>query len=135
MKANLKNRTIEMTKNEAKAAGRINSEKYIELRDYQNAYPTFTISIVEKRSKKSQYTGLDYKFMGNYISNSSRDDKDEIMNEFNVLRGVSNIEGDESEKLEKASYLEVREWFLAKFPEIKKYKDEQKKKIKKILAA
>ena len=73
--------------------------------------------------------------MGNYISNSSRDDKDEIMNEFNVLRGVSNIEGDESEKLEKASYLEVREWFLAKFPEIKKYKDEQKKKIKKILAA
>lgn len=135
MNANLKNRTIEMTKNEAKAAGRINSEKFIELRDYQTAYPEFTISIVEKRSKKSQYCGLDYKYMEKYIKNCNRDDKEKLLNDFNALRGKGDVEHDESENIVKASYLEVREWFLEKFPEIKEYKDAQKKKIQSILAA
>ena len=35
MKANLMNRTIEMSKSEAKAAGRIGTEKFNELREYQ----------------------------------------------------------------------------------------------------
>ena len=43
MNANLIKKTIEMTANEAKAAGKIGSEKFMELRQYQEVYPTFTI--------------------------------------------------------------------------------------------
>ena len=32
-------------------------------------------------------------------------------------------------------YPTIKKWFLAKFPEIKKYKEEHQKKIEKILAA
>lgn len=70
MKANLMNKTIEMTKSEAKAAGRIDSEMYKELKKYQKAYPTFTISVIETKKRKAQYKGLDYKFIENYIQKS-----------------------------------------------------------------
>lgn len=54
MKANLITKTIEMSKNEAKAAGRIGTEKFNELREYQRAYPNYTICIIEAPKKKSQ---------------------------------------------------------------------------------
>jgi hypothetical protein len=133
MKANLMNRTIEMTKSEAKAAGRINSEKFNELKNYQNAYPTFTIAIIETPKKKTQYRGLDYKFMENYIKKSDREDKDEIMNKFDTLRGKANDDRAECEKAEVASYIDVKKWFLKTFPEIKEFKEAQSKKIAEIL--
>ena len=45
MNANLMKKTIEMTKAEAKAAGKIGSEEFKELRQYMEMYPTFTIDI------------------------------------------------------------------------------------------
>jgi len=133
MKANLMNGTIEMTKVEAKAAGRLNSEKFKELKDYQNAYPTFTIAIIETPKKKSQYKGLDYKFMETYIKNCKREDKEEIMKNFNTLRGLDNADRADCEKAKVASYIEVKAWFLKTFPEIDEFKETQNKKIAEIL--
>ena len=133
MKANLMNRTIEMTKNEAKAAGKITSDKFKELREYQEAYPTFTIAIVATPKRKSQYKGLNYKYMEKYINNCNRENKDEIMKEFNELRGLDNVNRDEFEKVKVTSYLKVQTWFLGKFPEIKEFKENQSKRIDEIL--
>ncbi len=133
MKANLMNRTIEMTKNEAKAAGRITSDKYAELKEYQEAYPTFTIKIVETPKRKSQFKGLNYKYMEKYIANCKRENKDEIMKKFNELRGIENANRDEFEKTEVASYRKVQTWFLKTFPEIKEFKENQSKRIDEIL--
>jgi len=133
MKANLMNGTIEMTNVEAKAAGRLNSEKFKELKDYQNAYPTFTIAIIETPKKKSQYKGLDYKFMETYIKNCKREDKEEIMKNFNTLRGLDNADRADCEKAKVASYIEVKAWFLKTFPEIDEFKETQNKKIAEIL--
>ena len=36
---------IEMTKNEAKAAGKIGSEKFSELQQYKEMYPNFEVQI------------------------------------------------------------------------------------------
>jgi hypothetical protein len=41
---------------------------------------------------------------------------------------------DGSEHLEAAGYLDVREWFLATFPEIKQNKENHKEKVQAILA-
>ena len=45
MNANLMKKTIEMSKTEAKAAGKIGSEEFKELRQYMEMYPTFTIDV------------------------------------------------------------------------------------------
>ena len=103
MKANLMNGTIEMTKVEAKAAGRLDSEKFMELKKYQNAYPTFKIAIIATPKKKSQYKGLDYDFMENYIKKCKKENKNEIMDKFNTLRGLDNADRADCEKGKVAS--------------------------------
>lgn len=135
MKANLMNGTIEMTRNEAKAAGKIKSDKFNELKQYQTEYPTFIIRIVETRKKKSEFSGLTYKYMETYIQKSDKSNKDDLMQEFYDLTGASNKGKKKCEKAEVASYLDVKDWFLKKFPEINEYKTVQSQKIKDILAA
>ena len=118
MNANLMKKTIEMTKAEAKAAGKIGSEKFNELREYMNIYPTFTIDIKAPAKRKVEFRGLDYNYMRGYIL--KHDDEDgKIMAEFNALIALdkkNKVEG--AEHLEAAGYLDVKKWFLAKFPEI-----------------
>jgi hypothetical protein len=135
MNANLYTKKIEMTKNEAKAAGKIGSEKFEELRQYMAMYPGYEIQIKAPVKRKSEFSKLDYKYMKNYIQKHD-DDNGTIMAEFNELIALdkkNKVEG--SEHLEAAGYLDVKKWFLAKFPEIKQYKEEHQKKIEKILAA
>ena len=135
MNANIFSRKIEMTKAEAKAAGKIDSEKYEELRKYMKEFPGFEIQIKAPAKRKVEFRGLDYKFMREYIQ--KHDDADgTIMAEFRTLTAQDKkekIEG--SENLEAAGYLDVKKWFLAKFPEIKNFKDEHSKKVQEILAA
>ena len=135
MNANLYTKKIEMTKNEAKAAGKFGSEKFEELRQYMTMYPGYEIQIKAAVKRKSEFSKLDYKYMKNYIQKHD-DDNGTIMAEFIELIALdkkNKVAG--AEHLEAASYIDVKKWFLAKFPEIKNYKEEHQKKIEKILAA
>ena len=135
MNANLYTKKIEMTKSEAKAAGNIKSEKFEELRQYMEMYPGYEIQIKAPAKRKVDLKGLDYKYMRSYIQKSTREDKDEIMEMFKTLIAQDKKDGKEgSEHLEAAGYLDVREWFLATFPEIKQNKENHKKKVQAILA-
>ena len=135
MNANLYTKKIEMTKNEAKAAGKIGSEKFEELRQYMTMYPGYEIQIKAAVKRKSEFSKLDYKYMRSYIQKSTREDKAEIMEMFKTLIAQDKKDGKEgSEHLEAAGYLDVREWFLATFPEIKQNKENHKKKVQAILA-
>ena len=74
--------------------------------------------------------------MVEYIKKSKREDKDAIMAEFNTLTAQdkkNKVEG--SEHLEAAGYLDVKEWFLAKFPEIEETRKNHKDKVQNILNA
>ena len=136
MTANLKKMTIEMTPNEAKAAGKIGSEKLKELREYQAAYPSFSIDIKAPAKRKATYSGLTYKYMTTYIESCKREDKEQIKAEFNTLIALDKKNGVEGcEHLEAAGYLDVKEWFLAKFPEIEKVRKARHEEIQKILRA
>ena len=134
MNANLMMKTIEMTTNEAKQAGKIGSDKFKELRAYQEAYPTFTISIKAATKRKVEFKGLTYKYMRAYIVN--HDDEDgKIMGQFLTLIAQDKKDGREgSEHLEAAGYLDVRAWFLTTFPEIKQTRENHNKKVQAILA-
>lgn len=133
MNANIAMKKIEMTKAEAKAAGKIDTPEFDLLQRYQAVYPGFDIYIKPASKRKVEYRGLDYKYMVAYIKNHD-DENHTIMQEFNILTASdkkNKVEG--SEHLEAASYLEVKKWFLAKYPEIEKYREENKKKVKEIL--
>ena len=136
MRANIKNRTIEMTKVEAKAAGKITSEKFKELKSYKEAYPDFEVVIVAASRKKSAFSKLTYEYMAAYIEKHDNTK----MAKFNELRGIVSDEdkekfGEVSNKLEKAAYATIKKWFLNTFPEIRKFHEDHKEEMEKILKA
>ena len=133
MNANLMTKKIEMTKNEAKAAGKLGTPEFEMLMQYRAIHPTFEIIVKAASKRKSEFKGLTYKYMTAYIQ-ALDDEEKTIMAEFNILIAKDKkdkVEG--SEHLEAASYLDVKEWFLAKFPEIKQHRDDHKKKVQEIL--
>ena len=135
MNANIFSGKIEMTKAEAKAAGKIGSDKYNELRQYMKEFPGFEIQIKAPAKRKVEFRGLTYEYMKNYIQTHD-DENGAIRAEFRTLIAQDKkdkIEG--AEHLEAAGYLDVKKWFLAKFPEIKEYKEQHAEKVQKILAA
>ena len=134
MNANLMTKKIEMSKKEAKAAGKIGTPEFEELKNYMAIYPGFEVQIKAPAKRKVEFRGLDYNYMRTYIQ--KHDDEDgKIMAEFRELIAQDKkdkVEG--AEHLEAAGYLDVKKWFLAKFPEIKQYKEDHQKKVQAILA-
>ena len=105
------------------------------LMELMKSFPTFTIEIKAPAKRKSEFKGLDYKFMKNYILKCNKDNKTEILAEFNTLTAQAKKNGEEnSEYMEAASYLDVKKWFLATFPEIEQFRDDHKQKIKDIMS-
>ena len=135
MNANLMTKTIEMTKAEAKEAGKLNTEKFHELHQLMVAYPGFEVQIKAPAKRKVEFRGLTYEYMRNYILKHD-DENGTIMAEFRELIAQDKKDGKEgAEHLDAAGYLDVKQWFLKTFPEIKQSKDDHQKKIEKILAA
>ena len=135
MNANLMTKKIEMSKSEAKEAGKLNTEKFHELRQFMAAYPGYEVQIKAPSKRQVELRGLDYKFMRTYILKSDKDNRIEIMAKFNELIAQDKKDGKEgAEYLEAAGYLEVRAWFLKQFPEIEQRRDDHKKKVQAILA-
>ena len=135
MNANLMTKKIEMSKKEAKAAGKIGTPEFEELKNYMAIYPGFEVQIKAPAKRKVEFRGLTYEYMVTYIKKHDNEDG-EIMAEFNDLIALdkkNKVEG--AEHLEAAGYLDVKKWFLAKFPEIQKYKEDHAEKVKQILAA
>ena len=60
MNANLEKKVIEMTKSEAKEAGKLNSEKFKELQAYLAVYPGYTVEIKAPAKRKVEFKGLTY---------------------------------------------------------------------------
>lgn len=135
MNANLMTKKIEMSKNEAKAAGKIGTPEFEELRQYIAMYPGFEVQIKAPAKRKVEFRGLTYEYMKSYIQKHDNEDG-KIMAEFNTLIAQDKkdkVEG--AEHLEATGYLDVKKWFLAKFPEIKEYKEQHAKKVQDILNA
>lgn len=116
--------TIEMTKQFAKASGVYESDAYKMLLKAKNEVPTYKVIVKETpKSKKPRdnYKGLTYDYMERYIKTKAN--SEELMKEYFELRGIGT---GYDEIIRKASYVQVKKWFLAKFPEINEYKQERK---------
>lgn len=128
MNANFTKQIIEMSTTEAKAAGKFGSPEFNELQGLRAAYPSFQIVVKAPKKAKNQLK-IDYKFMEKYIK--AHDDADgTIMDELLFLRGKKAKEG---EYVETVNFMDIKNWFLKKFPEIKNAQKEYREKIDKIL--
>lgn len=134
MNANLMTKKIEMSKSEAKEAGKLNTEKFHELRQFMAIYPGYEIQIKASAKRKSEFRGLDYKYMKSYIQKHDKDGS--AMAEFRKMTAQDKKDGKEGAELQEATnYLVVKKWFLTKFPEIKEYKEAHAKMVREILNA
>ena len=130
MKINQKNRAIEMSKKFAKAAAVFGSVEYKQLQEVRRDYPDFRVVTVSRKTtgKKETFKGLTYEYMELYIQKHD-DEQQSIMAEYKMLRGLT----EEAEEALAVSftYLEMKDWFLKKFPAIAEFH----KKRESLLAA
>ena len=127
-------KAIEITKKLDNASKRYDSEAYDFLEEVRTKHPNFRV-VVKTSKRKATYKGLTYKYMDEYIEKHG-DEAGKTMREFNILRGKATPEGNnEWDTSVVASYLEVKEWFLRKFPEIDEYRENARKGIQNILNA
>ena len=126
MKINQKNQTIEMSKKFAKAAAVFGSKEYRQLQEVRQDYPNFRVVTISRKAvaKKETVKGLSYEYMERYIQKYD-DDKKSIMAEYLMLRGKT-AEAEEA-LAESCTYLEMREWFLKKFPAIAQFHEARAK--------
>ena len=115
MKANIMCKVIEMTKTEAKKAGIIGTAEFEQLKELQNAYPTFRIEVKASKSKSSM-KGLTIPYMKKYIE--AHDDAEKTnMTIFNTLRGLDE-NGKKKQFAQAVPYGILKQWFLTYFPEV-----------------
>lgn len=113
MKINTTNKTIVMTKKEAKAASMFGTAEYYNLVEAMKAFPKFKVETNSaKRTTKDK--GLTYDFMREYIS-SHDDEQKSVMKKFEDLTATSA----EAKVLNKkpSSYTAVKKWFLETYEE------------------
>ena len=123
MTINYINETIELTNAEAKEAGIFNSTKYIELKEAK-ADTGYRVVVLPKKRNSDRLSGLTYTYMKVFIEKKGNDRTEELMNEFNKMRGC--IDGKRDSIYEKNSYADVRAWFLEQFPEIEEFNNKVK---------
>lgn len=132
MNANITTSTIYMNKTEAKAAGKVNSPEFIELNALRAAYPDFRIEVKTTKSKDSM-KGLTAEYMEKFIEARIEKNEDEVdmtnLQTFYILRGRDE-EGNKVALAPVVSYGELKQWFLAQYPEV----EEMTKTVDDILA-
>lgn len=127
LKVNHQTRTIEMNKTFADKASRFGSDEYnalMQAREQNPGYATKVITRKTTKSDKPSYKGLTYEYMEKYILVHD-DENHKIMNEYLELRAMT----DEAEDalLESATYQDMKDWFLDKFPAIAEFHQKREK--------
>lgn len=120
---NERNKTIEMTKKFANAAKRYGSNEYRDLQNARKDYPTYKVVTRSAKRRNDTFKGLTFPYMEKHIKSHG----EENLIEFYTLCGRdaqgNKIMLDRNKMIEHASYIEVKEWFLKTYPEIKQYQE------------
>ena len=123
LKINHENRTLVMDRTFAKAASFVGSNEYNLLQDSRRDYPSYQVTLrsIKKKEDKESYRGLTYKYMEDYIRTHANAAPN--MAEFQQQLLLA--------KCHSIRYPNIKNWFLAKYPEVKQFgiqkKDEAEK--------
>ena len=120
MYANYEKKTIEMTKNESKAAGKVGTPEFEELNALRAACPGFRL-VVKASKSRDNMKGLDANYMEKYIK-AHDDEEHTVLKEFYSLRGLDE-NGKKIDFAPVAPYGTLKQWFLTYYPEVAKMND------------
>ena len=124
MTINYTSMTIEMTKAESKAAGKVGTEAFKEMLSLMQQFPNYKIQVATRAATKKScdYKGLTYDYMEKYIQAHDNEEKS-IMAKYMDLRGES--EEAKDALADSCSYKEIKKWFLEQFPAIKQFHEKR----------
>ena len=113
---------IIMTKTEAREAGKYGSDKFNELNGLRAAAPNYQIMITKTPKGNRCFARLTYADMERYIKAHNvdvtvGDETKHALEVFYELCGRDK-EGKKQSQMAMATYGEVKQWFLTKYPEI-----------------
>ena len=120
---NERNKTIEMTKKFANAAKRYGSDEYRDLQNVRKDYPTYKVVTRSTKRKKDSFKGLNLDYMEEYIKTHEKENNT-VLTDFYALYGKDEagkkIKIDD-ENIDRASYGQIKKWFLKQYPVFKEY--------------
>ena len=120
---NDRNRTIEMTKKFATAAKKYGSNEYRDLQNARKDYPTYKVVTRSTKRKKDSFKGLNFDYMEEYIKSHEKENNT-VLIDFYALCGKDEtgqkIKIDD-EDIDRASYGQIKKWFLNQYPVFKEY--------------
>lgn len=122
MTINYKNRAIELTKAEEKAASRYGTDAYNALREIRRDFPTFSVVVKKTSVKRDTFKGLTYDYMERYIKAHPVEGKNLLDDFYALLAKDANGGKLDDEFAESASYGEIKKWFLNQYPAFAAYR-------------
>ncbi len=103
------NKTIVMTKKEAKAAEKYGSDEYMMLVSMKKDFPDYNV-VIREITRKSTSKGFSYDKMALYVNQYGTNEQKK---QFEELRGTAK----DTMGSTGSAYKEVKAWFNAAFPE------------------
>ncbi|MBR5640649.1 MAG: hypothetical protein IKW92_00775 [Firmicutes bacterium] len=116
LKINHEERTLIMDRTFAKNAEIVGSREYNLLQEARKDYPSYTPirRTIKKKETQERYKGLTYEYMEWYINEfETKENLWKSLDELNEKIAIS--------KCHSRRYPVIKEWFLEKYPEVKKY--------------
>ena len=127
IRINYEIKAIEVSNKFAREASKFGSEQYKELKAARTDFPTFEIVVKIATKRRNDFGRITYEDMEKYIN--AHDKAEERMIEFDTLRGKIK---DENGISARASYGEIKKWFLETYPEIEGTRKEIDKIMKRV---
>jgi hypothetical protein len=136
---NYRKNAIEISKTFSKKASIYNSDEYKTLKAAKEDFPTFRVCVksTPKRSIEDKITMKDILY---YVENKSGAESEE-METLKKLRGTSvkeakkaSVDGYIFKVEETASFMEIKKWFFATYPELAEKSDKRQAQIDAIIA-
>ena len=124
--------TIILTAAEEASASTFGSAEYRNLQEARRDYPDFKVVTEKKaRGKKNAFSKINMDFIKRYVEKHGSDEQKGILKKLTS----KSVDFETGEYSEPTSFFEVKKWFLAEFPELKRSVIDHQKQVKDIMDA
>ena len=127
MKLNYNAKTIELTSTEMKNAMNYGSDAYNALQAARRDYPNFKVVEVKAKRNKNDFSDLTMKSIRTYVEKHGNDEQKANF-DFISKRSIDN----DGAYCEPQSFMEIKAWFLATFPELKAARKAYREEVQRI---
>ena len=128
MKINFSRRAVELTTAEMKEAMIFGSDTYKNLQAARRDYPDYKVVEIKSKRSKNDFSDLDMKSIRSYVEKHGTDEQKKHF-AFISKRRID----EDGEYCEALPFFQIKEWFLATFPELKAERKAYREKVQAIL--